>query len=201
MVFLRQFLANIRWFCVSIQIIQFLQILACVAISVAIHVAIRVGVLNQRNWFGDQRTLLQGIIDALNAVLLHLQQKARRHLRLRCARVEESWCGMCEEFPGHQVIGLHSRCYIAAVDATRCTHDKVLWPLHTLSVHTKEIWFFQGFEAKVVVPEVTWLTVTLTSNSAKEKRDDFRDTTWFSQQEPMGPCSSRDQDGLLVSWS
>ena len=203
-------------------IIQFVKILACVAISVAI----RVGVLKQRNWFGDQRALLQGIIDALNAVLFHLQEKARRHLRLRCARIEESRCGMCEELPGHQVIGLHSRCHIAAVDATGCAHDEVLWPFHTLSVHTEKIRLLQGFETKVVVPKVTWRQrVTRCHFSSESQHVAKKNTTMFGiQHEPartnstsllqeetnelqirqssrmivLGPFSSRDQDGLLV---
>ena len=162
-------------------IIQFVKILACVAISVAI----RVGVLKQRTWFGDQRALLQGIIDALNAVLFHLQEKARRHLRLRCARIEESRCGMCEELPGHQVIGLHSRCHIATVDATGCTHDEVLWPFHTLSVHTEKIRLLQGFETKVVVPKVTWLAVTFLGSRKRAKKTRRCSGYNMSQQEPI----------------
>jgi hypothetical protein len=167
-------------------IIQFVKILACVAISVAI----RVGVLKQRNWFGDQRALLQGIIDALNAVLFHLQEKARRHLRLRCARIEESRCGMCEELPGHQVIGLHSRCHIAAVDATGCAHDEVLWPFHTLSVHTEKIRLLQGFETKVVVPKVTWRQRVTRCHFSSESQHVAKKTRRcsgynMSQQEPI----------------
>mmetsp|Transcript_42581 Transcript_42581/g.101499 ORF Transcript_42581/g.101499 Transcript_42581/m.101499 type:complete len:246 (-) Transcript_42581:617-1354(-) len=56
--------------------------------------------------FGDLGTLLQCVVDALDAVVLHLQQEARRHLGPGSAGVEERGRRVREEILRHHVVGL-----------------------------------------------------------------------------------------------
>mmetsp|Transcript_76496 Transcript_76496/g.215220 ORF Transcript_76496/g.215220 Transcript_76496/m.215220 type:complete len:409 (-) Transcript_76496:344-1570(-) len=104
--------------------------------------------------FGDQRTLLQGVVDALDAVGLHGQQEARRHLWLGSAGVEQGRRRMRELPAGHEVVGLDGRGQISRVDAARNSHHHVLGPLHDLVVNPQQVGPFQGLEAEVVVIEI-----------------------------------------------
>merc|ERR1719424_1707877 len=99
----------------------------------------------------DQCTLLQGVIDAVDAVGLHCEQKARRHLWCWGPCVEECWRCMGEESPGHQIIGLYRSCNISAVNTTSDTHQHVLRTLNDLVMDTEKVGFLQCLEAKVVV--------------------------------------------------
>ena len=65
---------------------------------------VRDGHANPTGRLGDGSTLLQCVVDAFDAVPLHLQEEAGGHLRLRCSGVEEGRGRVCEELPGHQVV-------------------------------------------------------------------------------------------------
>ncbi|MNL60491.1 hypothetical protein D3C87_1843070 [compost metagenome] len=46
----------------------------------------------------NQCAVFKGIINSIDAVLLHRQQEARRHLRLRCTCIEQGRRGMGKPF-------------------------------------------------------------------------------------------------------
>mmetsp|Transcript_91538 Transcript_91538/g.165287 ORF Transcript_91538/g.165287 Transcript_91538/m.165287 type:complete len:286 (-) Transcript_91538:495-1352(-) len=103
----------------------------------------------------DQCAFFQGVVDAVDAILLHGQQEAGRHLRLRCAGIEQRGGGMCEHASGHQVIRLHGCSCISAVDTASHSHDHVLRPLDDPVVHAEEVGLLQRLEAEEVVVEVS----------------------------------------------
>mmetsp|Transcript_15039 Transcript_15039/g.28221 ORF Transcript_15039/g.28221 Transcript_15039/m.28221 type:complete len:332 (+) Transcript_15039:1279-2274(+) len=103
---------------------------------------------------GDQRALLQGVVDALDAVVLHLQQKARGHLGGRRPGVEERGRGVREELPGHQVIGLQRCRKVPSMNAAGSPHDQVLRTLNDLPMHPQQVGLLQGLEAEIVVAQI-----------------------------------------------
>mmetsp|Transcript_49580 Transcript_49580/g.137713 ORF Transcript_49580/g.137713 Transcript_49580/m.137713 type:complete len:323 (-) Transcript_49580:26-994(-) len=103
---------------------------------------------------GDERALLQGVVDAIDAVRLHCQQEAGRHLRRWSARVEQCWRRMRERPARHQVVGLHCRLQVSCMDADRNPHQHVLRPLHDLPMDSQQVRLLQGLEAEVVVVEI-----------------------------------------------
>ena len=52
--------------------------------------------LHKRKGYAEHQAKSQCVIDAIDAVLLHLQEEAGRHLRVRRARIEEGGAGMRE---------------------------------------------------------------------------------------------------------
>ena len=61
---------------------------------------------NAAGMLADGRTVLQSVIDAVNAVILHRQEETGRKLLARRSRVEECGRRVSEEFHGEHVIGL-----------------------------------------------------------------------------------------------
>ena len=49
---------------------------------------------NATSALADFCTLFECVINAINAIVLHLQKEAARHLWLRCSRIEQGGCGM-----------------------------------------------------------------------------------------------------------
>ena len=103
---------------------------------------------------GDDCTILEGFVDSVNAVFLHGEEKARRHLRHGGSSVEESGCGVGEVTLGQEVVRLNGPGDVAAVDSKSHTHEHELRALGNLAVHFQEVRLFQCFESKVVVFKV-----------------------------------------------
>mmetsp|Transcript_43278 Transcript_43278/g.109704 ORF Transcript_43278/g.109704 Transcript_43278/m.109704 type:complete len:430 (-) Transcript_43278:280-1569(-) len=103
---------------------------------------------------GDQSALLQGVVDAVDAVRLHGEQEARRHLRSRCACIEKSRRRVSEPPAGHEVVGLEGCGQISRVNAAGDTHDHVLRALDDLTMDSEKVGLLQGLEAEVVVIEI-----------------------------------------------
>ena len=53
---------------------------------------------NTTRMLANCRTVLQSVIDSVNAVLFHRQKETGRKLLARCSGIEEGGRGMCEEF-------------------------------------------------------------------------------------------------------
>ena len=104
---------------------------------------------------GNDGTVLECVVDAINRVVLHSQQEARRHLRHGCSSIEESRSGMSEVFVGQEIIGFNDSGNIITMNANSDTHEHVLGALGNLSVHLEEIRLFQGLESKVLKVEIT----------------------------------------------
>lgn len=83
--------------------------------------------------------LLERVVDPVDAVLLHGEQEARRHLRLGGPGVEERGGGVGEEPLRHEVVRLDDLVDVPLVDAHRHAHDHVLRPLHHLTVGLEEV--------------------------------------------------------------
>ena len=104
--------------------------------------------------FRDAGTSLERVVDALDAVFLHREQKARRQLGSRCSRIEQSRRRVREVLLGHELVRLDRGIYITPVDADRNSHNHVLRPLRDLAVAPHEVRSLEGLEAEVVVLEV-----------------------------------------------
>lgn len=89
--------------------------------------------------------LLERVVDPGDAVLLHGEQEAARHLRLGGAGVEEGGRGVGEEPLGHEVVRLDNLVDVLLVDAHRHAHDHVLRPLHHLAVGLQQVGPFFSF--------------------------------------------------------
>lgn len=70
--------------------------------------------------------LLERVVNALDAVLLHVQQEAARQLWPRRPRVEQRWRRVREEPLRHEVVRLHSPRDVPLVDTDRNAHEHVL---------------------------------------------------------------------------
>lgn len=110
---------------------------------------------NPTGRLGDHGTCLQGVVDALNAIFLHINQEARSQLRLGSAGVEQSRRGMCEVLLRHQVIGLDGLLDILAMDSHGNSHQQMLRTLRNLPINAEEVRPLQSLEAEEVVVEVT----------------------------------------------
>mmetsp|Transcript_58906 Transcript_58906/g.162848 ORF Transcript_58906/g.162848 Transcript_58906/m.162848 type:complete len:327 (-) Transcript_58906:3-983(-) len=103
---------------------------------------------------GDGGARLEGVVDALDRVLLHGQKEAARHLRARGARVEEGRGRVGEELLAHESVGLDGRVHILLVDANGNTHEHVLRALRDLAIDLEEVRALKSFEAEVIKLEV-----------------------------------------------
>ena len=90
----------------------------------------------------------------VDRVLLHREEEARRHLRLRRPRVEHRRRGVGEPALRHELVRLDRRVEVALVDADRHAHQHLLRPLGDLAVHPQQVRLLEGLEAEVVVLEV-----------------------------------------------
>ena len=90
----------------------------------------------------------------VDRVLLHREEEARRHLRLRRPRVEHRRRGVGEPALRHELVRLDRRVEVALVDADRHAHQHLLRALGDLAVHPQQVRLLEGLEAEVVVLEV-----------------------------------------------
>mmetsp|Transcript_74060 Transcript_74060/g.195202 ORF Transcript_74060/g.195202 Transcript_74060/m.195202 type:complete len:246 (+) Transcript_74060:1-738(+) len=100
---------------------------------------------------GDQGALLQGVVNALDAIVLHGEQEARRHLGHRRARVEQRRRRVRELLARHQVVGLDGSGHVAEVDAASHAHQHVLRALDDLAFGAQQVRLLECLEAEVVV--------------------------------------------------
>ena len=56
--------------------------------------------------FADGRTVFESVINPVNTVIFHRQEKARGELLTRCSSIKERGCGVREEFSGEQIVSL-----------------------------------------------------------------------------------------------
>ena len=109
------------------------------------------GKANATGRLGDHRALLERVVDAVQRVILHGQQEARRHLRHRGARVEQRRRGVSEVALRHQVVGAKRAVDVLVVDAHGHAHEHVLGALGHLAVEAKQVGALERLEAEVVV--------------------------------------------------
>ena len=71
---------------------------------------------NSSSILRNDSALLEGVEDALNRVLLHGEEEARAHLRLRGTRVEEGRGRVSEPLVAHKIVCLESRLKVIQMD-------------------------------------------------------------------------------------
>ncbi|KAH3677659.1 hypothetical protein OGATHE_000313 [Ogataea polymorpha] len=81
---------------------------------------------NASGSLGDQSTGLEGVIDAVDGVVLHGNQETGRHLRMRSTGIKQSWRRVGEEFLRHQVVRLDDARNVIAMDTNGHTHDHLV---------------------------------------------------------------------------
>ena len=103
---------------------------------------------------GDAGASLQSVVDALDAVLLHREEEARRELGSRGTSIEQGRRRVREVFLRHELVGLDRGINIRTVNTNGHAHDHVLRPLRDLAVAAHQVGSLQRLEAEVVVLEV-----------------------------------------------
>ena len=102
---------------------------------------------------GDARALLEGIVDALDGILLHGDEETRRQLGAGGTRVEERGGRVGHPALGEHVVGVDGLLHIL-VDADGDAHEQVLGALHDLAVDAEEVRSLQSLVAEVIVVKV-----------------------------------------------
>lgn len=104
---------------------------------------------------GDHRARLERVVNALDRVVLHAHEEARRELRVRRAGVEERGRSVGEITLRHEVVALDDGRQVAPVDADADPHEQVLRALGHLAVDAQQIRPLERLEAKVVLSAVS----------------------------------------------
>ena len=112
------------------------------------------GQTNSTGVLRDDGTVLEGIVNSIDGVLLHGQEKARRHLRSVGSGVEKGRSGVSEVSLGEAFVGVDDTVNVVSVDSNGNTHQHALGPFGDLSVHLEQIGLFQSLVTKVVVFEI-----------------------------------------------
>jgi len=103
----------------------------------------------------DDSTLLEGLVDSLDAVLLYGQQEAGGHLCTWGTCVEHGGRGVRELFVAHQVLGAESFGQVAPVDAQGHPHVHVLRTFNGLvRERMQEVTFVEGLDREEVLEHV-----------------------------------------------
>ncbi len=105
--------------------------------------------------FGNDRAVLEGVVDSVDRVLLHGQEKARGHLRGASSGIEQCGCGVGEVFLGEAFVGLEDAVNVVSVDSNGHTHEHALRSFGNHSIHLEEVGLFQSLVSKVIVFKVT----------------------------------------------
>ena len=98
--------------------------------------------------------LLERVVDAADAVLLHGQQEAAGHLRLGRTGVEQGRSGVGEPALGHQVVGLDRTLDVILVDADGDAHQHLLRAFGHFAVELEQVGALERLESEVVVAEI-----------------------------------------------
>lgn len=100
--------------------------------------------------FADLGAVRQGVVNAVQTVLLHGDQVARTELGARRAGVEQGGRGVDEIFLAHQIVGLFDRGHVAAVDADGDAEPHMLRALHDDAGKLKQVSALQGLEPEII---------------------------------------------------
>ena len=103
---------------------------------------------NTTSGLTDHSTILKGGVDTLNGVVLHADQEARAHLRVRSTGVEEGRASVGEVTLRHEIVCLEYSLDVRAVDTDCDTHEQVLWALSHATVDLQKVGTLQSLEAK-----------------------------------------------------
>ena len=103
---------------------------------------------------GDERALLQRLVDPFDAVLLDCEQEAGRHLVVGSAGVEQGGRGVGEPSLAHQLVSPQRAGQVPGVDAASDPHEHVLRPLHDVACDFEQVAALEGLEAEEIVGEV-----------------------------------------------
>ena len=110
---------------------------------------------NATGIFGNDGTVLERIVNAINGILLHAHEKARAHLRIGSAGIEERRRGVREVAHGKEVVRLNDTLNVVSVNADADAHEHVLRTFGNVSIQLEEITLFERFESKIVEFKVT----------------------------------------------
>ena len=110
---------------------------------------------NSTSALRDFGSLLEGIINAVDAVVCHLQQEAARHLGLWRACVKQGRSGVRVESARHAVVGLDCGLNVFFVNAQRHAKEHLLRAFRDAAVHAKKVGALKGLEAKIIVAKVS----------------------------------------------
>lgn len=100
---------------------------------------------------GDLRTIPQRLVDALNAVIIHRQEEARRELWMLRARIEERWSRMDKEPLRKKILGLLDLRKVVSVKLNGYAHPHMLRTL----LASQKLSLLQSLESKIVKQEIT----------------------------------------------
>lgn len=100
---------------------------------------------------GDESACFEGIVNALDRVVLHGHEEARRQLRMRSSGVEESRRSVGEVTLRHEVVRLQDAVDVRAVNSDSDTHEHVLRSLSDLAIDAKKVRSLECLEAEVVL--------------------------------------------------
>ncbi len=109
---------------------------------------------NAARTLADFSALLQGVVDAIDAVVFHLEQEAAGHLRLGGARIEKRGGSMGVKALRHTVVGLHRSLNVFFVDTDGNAQQHLLGAFGNFAVGAQKVGALQGLEPKVVVVEI-----------------------------------------------
>ena len=96
----------------------------------------------------DHGAVFEGVVNTLNRIVLHTDQKTRAQLRAGSASIEKGRRGVSEIALGHEVIGLNNTLEVGSVDSYSNTHKHVLRSLCRDTVDLQQVRPFKGFETK-----------------------------------------------------
>mmetsp|Transcript_75449 Transcript_75449/g.211528 ORF Transcript_75449/g.211528 Transcript_75449/m.211528 type:complete len:224 (+) Transcript_75449:1709-2380(+) len=110
---------------------------------------------NASGILGNDGTVLERVIDSINRVFLHGEQKARTHLWVLTSRIKEGGSGMGKVLAREHVVGFNGLFNVISVDSNGHAHQHHLWAFRDASVQLQEVGLFQSLESKVVVFKIT----------------------------------------------
>ena len=103
---------------------------------------------------GDFGGLFEGIVNAVNRVILQGKEKATRKLRFGGPGIEQGGGGVGEPTLAEQFVGIQCRGNVLLVNANGHPHQHVLRSFDHFAVDFEQIRAFQGFESKIIVLKI-----------------------------------------------
>lgn len=104
---------------------------------------------------GNDGTIFERVVNSVNRIFLDAHEKARTHLRVGSARVEEGGSRVREVSLRQQVVRFNDSRNVVSVNSHRNAHEHVLGTLGDFAVRLEEVTLFQRFESKVVELKVS----------------------------------------------
>ncbi len=104
---------------------------------------------------GDLCGLFQRIINTINAIIFHGQQKTTGELWLGRACIKQCRRRMCEPALTHQVIGFDRLLQVIFMNTDCYAHVQMLRTFCNLSIDAQQVRFLQGFESEIIKTEIT----------------------------------------------